>query len=371
MNATISSAAPEVLPPYLTRVNGRLTLALHATHVQTFKVCPLKYQLRYGWNIEKAVPRASLNYGSAIHSVLAHRFNANARAATTGAAAPTLAEMEEEQMALLEFFFAGSNQPDGEWRNVGRAQASIRAYNATYPVHDWQVLAVEEPFSRRVGEIKDWEIVNGIVGGIGPVDVVLDGRKDLVVAWGGGLWVIDHKTASDWGDDMDKNQQLLGDRRSFQFRAYAWEERERQIAARNALAEELLTPRLTLPVRGVVGNYIIGRKPFSEAPGAAARRTSGAKLRDEFQQHVFAFDDATLDEWCDECLLVAERILSSWRRSTWEMSFDRGCSHYGKCEYYDYCEESPATRESVLSSSQFRVREPATGPGAAPDSDTV
>jgi hypothetical protein len=331
-------ATVETLPPYLTRVNGRLTLTLHATHVQTFKVCPLKYQLRYGWNIEKAVARASLNYGGAIHEALAYRFAHNDT---------PLPAVEEAQMALLEKWFAASNQPDDEWRNVGRAQQSIRAYNAQYPAHDWTVRAVEESFTRKVGEINDV----GEVGGA--VDVILEGRKDLVVKWGAGLWVVDHKTASDWGDDLDKNQQLLGDRRSFQFRAYAWEERERQ----RGWCGERQEPRDTLPVKGVVGNYIIGRKRFSEAPGAASRRTASAKPRDEFQQHVFTFDDATLREWRDECLLVAERILTSWRRSTWEMSFDRGCSDYGKCEYYDYCEESPATREALLSSSQFRQRD--------------
>lgn len=348
----------EQLPPYLRRApDGRLQLVLHPTGVQTYKVCPLKFQLRVGWEIELAVPRTSLNYGGAIHAAKAYRYAHPEQ---------SLDAIEREQAAILEQWFAAHPQPDDEWRNLGRALDAIHAYNEEYPTHEWTVLAVEETFSRKVGEITD-------VAAGETVDVILEGRKDLVVAWANGLWVVDHKTASEWGSDPAKNQALLGDRRSFQFRAYTWEERERQREAAQSIrpAQDFTASELTrvrLPVKGVVGNYIVGRRPFSEDPAAKARRTSAAKARDEFAQEPYPFDDATLDEWREECLLVAARILRDWRAQRWEQSFDRGCAHYGRCEFYDYCEETPATREAVLSSSRFRHREtePATLNGEEP-----
>lgn len=335
------TTATETLPPYLRRSpNGRLQLVLHATGVQTYKVCPMKFQLRTGWEIERAVPRAALNYGGAIHAVLAHRYTH---------LGDSLATVEAAQMELLHAWFTDAPQPDDEWRTCGRAQSAICAYNAEWPAHEWEVLGVEEEFERVVGEI-----VDPVTGE--PVDSVLAGRKDLVVAWHDCLWVVDHKTCSEWGEDLARNQQLLGDRRSFQFRAYAWEERERRL---KRLADDHLVDDIRLaPVRGVIGNYLVGRRPFSEDPAAVARRTASAKPRDQFHQEPYVFDDATLDEWREEMLLVATRILRDWRAQRWEQSFDRGCAHYGRCEYYDYCEESPARREAVLASSLYRHAEP-------------
>lgn len=330
------------LPSFLRRRAGRLQLVLHATSVQDYKVCQLKYWLRHGLLVERAVPRWSQNYGGALHAAHAFRYSHLDL---------SLAEVELRQLDILREWFVANPVVDGEWRTFERAASAIRAYNVAYPAHEWEVLGVEEEFEEQVGTVT--------TDGGELVDVILRGRKDLVVAWHDGVWVNDFKHVSEWGSDPETNQELLSGRRSFQFRGYAWAERERQRNAQQLRAPDRTPrPRLTLPVRGTIGNYIVGRKPFSEAASAVARRTSGAKPRDEHHLEFFDYDDAALDEWREQCLLTSARILRDWQSGQWEMSFDRGCAHYGRCQYYDYCNESPATREATLQSSLFRRAEP-------------
>lgn len=331
---TANDTATETLPPFLRRRNGQLELVLHATGIQTFKVCPLKFWLARGLEIERAVPKWSLNYGGAIHEALAHRYSNLCDSLTT---------IQDAQTALLTAWFAKQPVDDAEWRNLDRAVKAITAYNAAYPAHDWTVLGVEEKFSVYVGGVT---LPDGTV-----VPCYLEGRKDLVVAWHDGIWVVDHKTASEWGSDPETNQELLAGKRSFQFRSYAFAERARP--ERQGSVTQATTVRDTLPVRGVVGNYIVGRKPFSEADSAVKRRSSTAKARDEHHQEFFTFSDSVLDEWRDEFLLVAGRILRDWQSGAWEQSFDRGCAYYGRCEFYEYCEG-----EVTLDSAFFRKKEP-------------
>jgi hypothetical protein len=338
------------LPPFLRRRDGRLELALHATGVQQFKVCPLKFWLTRGLEIERAVPKWNLNYGGAIHAALAYRYSHLGE---------PLKEVGAAQVALLTDWFVKCLVDDAEWRTLARAVQAVEAYNAAYPAHEWNVLGVEENFSVYVGTITTVE------GDL--VDCRLDGRKDLVVAWHNGIWVVDHKTASEWGDDPTTNQELLSGRRSFQFRSYAWAEREAQRARADARLKNTnatVNERDVLPVRGVVGNYIVGRKPFSEADAAVKRRAGKGKPRDEHHVEFFTFSDAVLDEWREQFLMVASRVLRSWQSSEWEQSFDRGCAYYGKCEFYEFCEG-----EVTLDSAFFRKREPQ--PSATVNEETL
>src|SRR5689334_16261932 len=85
------------LPAFIRRRDGRLELVLHCTGIQTLKVCPRKFHLAVGLEIERAVPRWSLNYGGAIHEALAHRY------ANLGL---SLKEVERQQLDRLTAWFA-------------------------------------------------------------------------------------------------------------------------------------------------------------------------------------------------------------------------------------------------------------------------
>lgn len=279
-----------------------------------------------------------------------------------------LQEVEEAQVQLLTEWFDTHPQPSDEWRNAGRAQDLIRAYNEKYATESWEVLAVEEEFEVEVGEVVN-PLINTRAAAAGWVDATipcyLAGRKDLVVAWHGGLWVVDHKTASDWGSG-DSNSHLDEGRRSFQFRGYAWAEREKQqsrIAELNShrahyapnrieAGEPFNNPRYNLPLLGTVGNYLISRKPYAKPPANGRP----ALPRNQFHRECYAFEPSVLDEWRSQFLETARDVLAMWQRGVWP-HYDTGCGHWGRCEFFDYCEEAPERREAMLSSSMFQQKE--------------
>lgn len=342
--------ATERLPAFLRRRNGRLELVLHCTWVQDYYVCPRKFFLRYDEQVEGTGPRAALNYGGAIHEALAHRYRSQSE---------SLSVVEEVQMHILAAWFDAHPQPSDEWRNAGRAQDLIRAYNAEYPTHEWDVLAVEEEFEVLVGEVAmDDRVFAGDVAMTKPTTVpaYLAGRKDLVVAWHHGIWIVDHKTASDWGSG-ESNSHLDEGRRNFQFRGYAWAERERQriwkTRVEAGLEQVQANPaRYTLPVLGTVGNYLVSRKPY-----ATDRKPAKATPRNQFHMECYPFEASVLDEWHRQFLRVASQILAQWSAGTLkEDHHDTGCGHWGRCEFYDYCEEAPDRREAMLSSTLFQPK---------------
>lgn len=358
----------EQLPAFLRRRNGRLELVLHCTWGQDYDICPQKFWLRYGVQVEGTGPKVALNYGGAVHEAKRIRYSQLNK---------SLAQIEEEQMAAMVKWFDEKPQPTDEWRNAGRAQDLIRAYNVEYPVHDWEVLAVEEEFEMEVGEVRvpaamtdPDRIFDSVKGAwvyasnqpetkeLSPaftVPIYLAGRKDLVVAWHDGLWVVDHKTSTEWGKG-DSNSAMDEGRMSFQFRGYAWAEREWNCTSNthtlpDADGRRPDSLRRTLPILGTVGNYLISRKPFATERGAS----KSTAPRNEFHQVAYPFDAATLDEWRTECLAMAADILRNWQAGEWRRH--RGsCGHWGRCEFYDYCEASPEQREELLASSLFQPK---------------
>lgn len=310
------------------RSDGSPQLVVHATQLQELDLCVTKFWYHYVRALEASAPRPALNYGTGVHEALAYRYSH-----------PTddLASIEAEQMGVIERYFTANPQPPDEWRNGGRAQALIRAYNAQYPTHDWQVAAVEEEFEVEVGRIlvpvapSDERSIS--------VPVILRGRKDLVVEWHGGLWVVDHKTAQDWAAG-DSNSHLDEGRMSFQFRAYAFAERAMK--------------RSFHPILGTVGNYLVSRKPLAD--DGKPRKSS--LPRNQFHMEAYPYTDADLDEWRDECLAKARRILAHHADNDWELHRNRGsCGHWGRCEFYDVCSAQPADREPLLATSDFVQRQ--------------
>lgn len=329
------------LPAYLRNRNGRLELVLHCTWVQDYDICAHKFWLRYGEQVEGTGPRAALNYGGAVHEALRLRY--------TQTALP-LDEIERVQFDALDGWFEASPNPVDDYRNAQRAKDLIAAYNAEYPSHDWQVLAVEEEFEVEVGKLN---MILGDTTYAANLPVYLAGRKDLVVAWHDGVWVVDHKTAQDWGKG-DSNSHLDEGRMSFQFRGYAWAEREAQRKLAIDAALQFSHPpdstklRATLPVLGTVGNYLVSRRPY-------AKISIKAEPRNVFHQEAYPFSPTTLDEWRDECLGVAAEILRSHAAGVFRRKRS-GCGHWGRCEFYDYCEAKPEDRAGLLASTLFQPK---------------
>lgn len=243
------------LPSFLQETApGRYTLTMSASAAETAMLCPAKYSWSRITGIEAAAPRAGMNYGKALHLALAHRYSH-----------PTMSLLQVHQEAdtIIGKWFAEHPQPElgnrgrPEWRTFTRALAAFGSYNAAYPAEDFEVVGVEEPFEVELGEFR----LEDSQGQPIIVTVVFRGIRDLRVKWHDQLWVLDHKTSTEWSDlTVDEG------RCSFQFQGYAWIEREamRQlIKGWERESIQLEVPLIPPQVGGVIGNYLISREPYS------------------------------------------------------------------------------------------------------------
>lgn len=356
----------ERLPAFLRRRNGRLEMVQHVTWLQDWARCEERYDLLYNVMVEPTSTKVELNYGSAIHKAQSIRYRWEKE---HGSSKVDFESIEPLQRTAIEEHFEGHPQPTDEYRNAGRAIENILAYNQEFPSHEWEVLAVEEEFEVEVGEVVN-PLVNTRAAAAGWVDATipcyLAGRKDLVVAWHGGIWINDFKTTKDWNNDLGENRNILMGRRSFQFRGYPWAEREKQqsrIAKLNShrahyapnrieAGDPFNNPRYNLPILGAHGIYMCSRPPYVRQPAPGK-----ATARDIFHIECFPTEDSILTEWRSDFLLKCRRILAAWQSGEWERAYDVGCGGFGRCPFYDYCEEAPDRREAMLSSSMFQQKE--------------
>ena len=316
MNAAIPSFLKQTGP-------AAFTLTLSASAAETFMLCPAKYSWSRLTGIEGASPRAGINYGKGMHLLLAALYRHEPFDAAT----------------LLGEHFAANPQPEmgargnAEWRTQARALQAFTAYRERYASEHWEALGVEEPFEVTLGGFD--AAADGAT-----ITVSVRGIRDLRVRWHDSLWVVDHKTSTEWSD-------LTADegKASFQFMGYAWVER---LLARQGNADQASR----LPVGGVIGNYLIARQPYSEGYKVNARSLP----RDQFERVSYPFSDAQLDEWRDRAMTLAQGIWRSWSASEWPQH-STACAHWGRCEYYQLCwETDPAYRASAALGADFRPR---------------
>lgn len=384
------------LPSFLKRLaDDHYELTYSASGGNTMQLCGAKFSWAYLTCIEAVAPRAGANYGDCFHQLLA----------------PLYKGEPFDPQEIVSAHFAENPQPSEmrggkpEWRTAARALQAFAAYREKYPAEDWEVVAVEEKFEVPLGTFRTpVEIFEPGAEGASrrdfvKVDVKVRGIFDLVVRWHGSLWVVDHKTSTEWSDLKVEEGKC-----SFQFMLYVWALREmqrRRIAeiskghggfcrgCGNAIDPEVChcgayikdhgvycghnpvpmgctcgyadqtqfpkpDPKLVSPIGGAVGNYIIARAPFAEG-----RKPKANDLpRDQFERHHYPYSDAQLAEWHGRAMRLAQRIWTSWRTEEWDQN-DTACAHWGRCEYYQLCwETDPAYRMAAAMGADYRPRTP-------------
>lgn len=338
------------LPSFLARTGpSAYTLTMSASAAETLMLCPAKYSWSRVTGIEAATVRAGQNYGKGgLHIPLAYRYSHMGL---------SIAQVEDEATRLVESWFAANPQPQlgskgrPEWRTAARALQNFKAYNAKYPAEDFEVLGVEEPFECVLGDFTTSDVPGEPI----TVTVRFRGIRDLRVRWHDQLWVLDHKTSTEWSDlTVDEGKA------SFQFMGYGWVERllaqheptEAELVASNRTGAKL---PLSLPVGGVIGNYLISREPYSNPD----RKPTPRDLpRDQFERVPYPYSDAQLDEWRERAMGVAQAIWRYWSEESWPQH-STACAHWGKCEYYRLCwETDPAYRMAAALSADYRPRTP-------------
>lgn len=334
------------LPSFLTQTGpSSYTLTFSASAAETFMLCPAKYSWSRITGIEAAAARAGMNYGKALHLALAHRYSRMDL---------SLAQAEEQAEAIFREHFATHPQPEmgtrgrPEWRTPARAMQAFRAYNAQYPAEDFEVLGVEEPFEVELGVFDaafapaQSQMPGYVRHGKVTVTVKFRGLRDLRVRWHDAIWVLDHKTSTEWSD-------LVVDegKASFQFQGYGWVERDAQNIKGELAHNEA--------VGGVIGNYLISRENYANE----SRKPTPRDLpRDQFVRQPYPYSDAELDEWHQDAMDVAREIFERWQAENWPRR-RTACAHWGRCEYYRLCwETDPAYRLSAAMSADYQPRTP-------------
>lgn len=294
--------------PLLPLVDG--ALLLDNSTLELLQTCPRSMEYAYLRKRTLAREKPALNFGSAIHAALAHRYkHFEDRALTT----PDLVQV----LDVLDQHFLANPQPDGDYRTLSLARSLTESYFKVWSREPFKVVQgkVEASFALLIGHI------NG-------QPVYWTGRIDLVVEENSGIWVMDHKTSSMFGEsfwnEMAMTAQQLG---------YVW-------ACKQSLGK---TPR------GYIINGIRTRKPtrldeYDETKMVRA---------DDFARQQFVVTEDMLTEW-------QENVLSLVREFLWHHSNDymprktKWCvGKYGLCPFYDVCSLPRSSREQMLMSSQY------------------
>lgn len=337
------------LPSFLTQPSpGRFVLTMSASAAETMMLCSVKYSWSRVTEIEAVATRAGMNYGKyGLHEPLAFYYTAMMRGASLVDAARVAENMIDA--SFIEHPQPESNrQGKPEWRTAARAKQAFAAYLKHWGAEDFQVLGVEEPFECELGKFRYKE--DAFTPEV-EITVRIRGIRDLRVKWHDQLWVLDHKTSTEWSDlTVDEG------RASFQFQEYAWVERQlwqRHFEAHEALGPEEAGPLLPPPA-GVIGNYIISRQPYAEGRKPSTRDIP----RDQFVREPYPYSDAQLAEWHEDAMDLAREIFTRWQTQNWKRN-RTACAHWGRCEYYRLCwETDPAYREAAALSSDYRPRTP-------------
>lgn len=308
------------------------------------QACPVKSL--FGMVLQRipAGTSPALTFGSAIHKGL-EVFYARDGADTKEQVYEAVAkEVEKEYAKAGESLF-------NEWRTLDRAIYTLERYTNEYwdePVEVYRKqdggFAIEMPFSIPIGVIDVYRKVqvppnirsavylDRLFGEhlpryyfgekkIRTIQVFWTGRIDLCAKVDGEPWVIDHKTTSILGETYWKmfalSQAAVG---------YVW-------AARQSTR---------LPFSGLCANVIVGRKPTK----------TGVSLA--FERRFFPYPAHRLEEFVPNALSMTRNFVDQIVSGDFPRYTGQCISKYGVCPYHSVCEATPASREMILFSNQYK-----------------
>jgi hypothetical protein len=258
--------------------------------------------MRYGWHLlvhrrRLAEEAISQTFGRAIHKALETRYN-------LAGSAPADQVVQQAQESIIKDAFKALALPEEEWRNEGRAQELISAYNAEYGQEPYECVSSEESLEREIGVIDT---------PMGLVRVVWQGRLDSIIRYDGRLRVRDFKTTGYSGTSSEATHNKY--KVSGQLLGYCF------------LASEKYGPVMESQI-----DVLIYRPPLKKV-GA------NSLPRNEFQRHEFRHTEAQLDAWKADVLTDA-RIFLAAALSAQEPPPKRrtSCAWPSKCPFYGVCE---------------------------------
>ena len=300
--------------PLVPTKDGKLAYLIDNSTLETL-VCPTIYKNKHLYKRELSAARAGRNFGAGLHVGWKERY----MLCGSKAVDPT---NEQTINAALATYFGEKPQPDDDFRTLEHAQKVMKAYNKRYTNEDFTILsrtdgtpAVESSFAFPIGEVQG-------------VQIIYTGRTDMFIHNSEGDWVLDHKTAFQYGENWLKQMAVDSGQKG-----YVW-----------AFAQ--LYGRCP---RGYIVDGVRIRRPTKKDEYAGVPPVDNTDFQ-RIPQYVFPQE---LDDWRENVLLQVDSIFYRHKRGSFEMNRRECVGKYGPCDFYDVCMAMPEQRESILASSMF------------------
>lgn len=300
-------------------------LILDNSYIECLQHCPREYLLKYGLRRVTVIPSAGRNFGSGIHVGLDTRY--------TNYGSQEVPEFETNIENKLVAYFQENPGPVSDFRNLDHGRKVMTAYNNHYKAESFAIQAVngvpivEKSFLLPIGAIQS--------STYGLIPIYYAGKIDLMVRDSIGLWVLDHKTAFQFGNsfeaEMASDSGQLG---------YCW-------AGLQIFGEKPL---------GYITNAIRIRKPSRNVDEFFQVNMTAPVDKTDFKRTLTTVTQDRLDEFVLTVLDWAGLLIRFHEIQRFpRVSGKKGCvAKYGVCEYYDVCQAPVGSREALLNSSLFQ-----------------
>lgn len=327
------------LPP-LPLVDG--ALFVDNSMLELLTTCPRALEYNKLHKRIGAVAKPALNFGTAIHLALEHRYKTYTNREPDD-------QLNSEIASLLTKHFDLNTQPIDDYRTLNWAMEIVKKYNDKYRHEPFQLLTdgegkpmVELSFALPLftwrGQV--WEHERPELGGSFKknveIPVIYTGRIDLPVLWDDQLFIMDHKTTSVLGSQFTDSMRM-----SAQQKGYAWS------------FQELTGKKVT----GYAVNIIRVKEPpqYLTDPNAIRRGKAQSPAQwwnESLQRERYYLRDGELAEWKANTIALIEEFFWHYQRRFMPQK-TAWCAKFGRCQYFDVCSLPESDRNLSLESGLF------------------
>lgn len=283
--------------------------------------------------------KPSLNFGSAIHLCLEHRYLNHAHN-------PVDDKYYNDIGQILTDFYADHPVPADDWRTMIWAMEVMRRYNGKYDVEPFQLLVdkdgkplVELSFGLPLA-VYDTEsgILRPWTGVASPheIKIVYSGKIDLPIVQEGNIYIMDHKTTSMLGNMFWDEMRM-----SSQQRGYVWS--FEQLTGKRLHGYYINAIRTKVPPQ-----YVLDGKPSRSGKAL----TPESWWNESLQRERFLLQPGEGQAWLANTLDLIDEFFFHYRRGYMPQK-TKWCAFYGRCPYYEVCQLHPDDRLFLLQSGQF------------------
>lgn len=290
-------------------------LVLDNSTIEQLQYCPRSYLIKYLKRRVPIVPSPGRNFGSALHEGWAVRYKTFGERRVNN--------NSEINDAITRYFLAHP-QPENDFRNLDHALSYMLAYDNHYTEEPFKILATNDnkPMCERSFLLP--------MGSLGSIEVYYSGKLDLGIEDSTGLWVIDHKTAFQFGQSFEA--EMASDTGQL---GYAWAFRELFGTKPNGYITNACRVR-----RPKKGDEYVERAPVDSTDFRRLPRTVTNEDLDELHDTVM--------DWARA--LMHYQTAQRYPR----VSGKRGCvGKYGLCDFYNICQAPSDSREGLLAGPDY------------------